>query len=121
LAGGGEAASCADERALEGAWGAADAEALAGAIRGTELAYAEETWSKVHVLLDTYAAAWQGLRRSSCEAHRSGAISSDLLDRRATCLDQRRADLRLVVDALREGDPATTERAVELILGLPAI
>ncbi|MEZ4448195.1 MAG: serine/threonine-protein kinase [Nannocystaceae bacterium] len=118
---GGDPGTCTGDDGLAEVWSEGPAAAVAAAIRGTGLHYAEETWSKVHVLLDSYVGSWRDLRRRSCEEHRGGAISGDLLDRRATCLEQRRADLGLVVDALREGDDATTERAVELVTGLGAI
>ena len=116
-----EPPSCAAEEALAGVWGEAESAAVAAAIRGTGLAFAEDTWLKVQVLVDSYAEAWVDLRERSCAEHRGGAISSDLLDRRALCLDRRRADLALVLAALRAGERGAVERAVDLIGGLEAV
>ena len=115
IAAGDDPVDCRAEGALAGVWGPGEAAAVEAAIRGSGLVYAEETWSKVHEQIDRYARAWVDLRRRSCEEHQAGAITGDLLDRRALCLDRRRGDLGLVIDALRQGDRAAVERAIDLV------
>mgnify|MGYP002777738439 CR=1 FL=1 len=109
------------EGRFAGVWDDAAERDVAAAVRASGRAYAEDTWSKVHDYLDSYVAAWTALQRGSCEAHQRGEISAALLDRRAVCLAERRADLALLVDTLRRADAATVEKAVSAARSLPPI
>jgi tetratricopeptide (TPR) repeat protein/predicted Ser/Thr protein kinase len=109
------------EDRLAGVWDLPTQQAVAAALRASGRSYAEDTWSKVHGLVDSYVEAWTALQQGSCEAHHRGEISSSLLDRRAVCLGERRADLKLLVDTLREADAATVEKATLAAQRLPPI
>jgi tetratricopeptide (TPR) repeat protein len=104
-----------------GVWDRPARQTVAAALRASGRTYAEDTWSKVHGLIDTWTQQWIALQRGSCEAHRRGEISAALLDRRAVCLGERRADLALLIDALRQADAQTVEKAVDAARGLPPI
>jgi hypothetical protein len=65
-------------------------------LAGLTTPYAVATTPRVLTTLDGYANGWVQLHRASCEAHRRGEISSDLLDRRAGCLARRRGALAAI-------------------------
>ncbi len=113
--------ACVTAGALAEIWSAERASAIGASFVATEVSYAEDTWRRSATELDAYAGAWLSAREEACRAHRRGEISSELLDRRALCLDRRRADLGLLVDALAVADTATIRRAVDLVDGLEPI
>ncbi|MEZ4380694.1 MAG: serine/threonine-protein kinase [Nannocystaceae bacterium] len=118
---GGDVRSCAAAGALDGVWDGARGAAIGADFAASELPFAAPSWERAEAELGRYAGAWIDLREGSCRAHRRGEISAELLDRRALCLDQRRADLAAVVDALALADAKTIERAVDLVVGLEPI
>ncbi len=113
--------ACVTDGALAGIWSAERSSAIASSFRASSLPYAEPSWRRSAAQLDDYAEAWLAAKGEACLAHRRGEISSELLDRRALCLDRRRVDLGLLVDALAAADRATIKRAVELVDGLEEI
>ena len=77
-------------------WGAAPRAATARHFGDLTTPYALATTPHLLTTLDAYAGGWVRLHRASCEAHRRGEISSDLLDRRAGCLAGRRSALATI-------------------------
>jgi hypothetical protein len=77
-------------------WGAAPRASVARHLATLVTPYASATTPRVLSTLDGYAEGWIRLHRGSCEAHRRGEISSDLLDRRAGCLARRRGALATI-------------------------
>jgi tetratricopeptide (TPR) repeat protein len=83
---------------------------------------AADTWQRVDVLLDRYAAAWLEKYRDACEAtHLRGEQSAEVLDLRMECLDDRRNALQSVTDALATADARTVPSAVDAVIALPAL
>lgn len=106
---------------LANVWDAARREALRARFARTTLPLAEHTAERVATLLDDYADTWVRTYGAACEAHKRGVQSSDLLDRRMSCLADRLADLGAVADVLVAADDAVAERAVETAAALPPI
>lgn len=92
-----EASPCEGGAALIAeSWGSAPREATSRHFSMLTTPYAREVTPRILTALDTYAAGWVRMHRASCEAHRRGEISSDLLDRRAGCLARRRGALSAI-------------------------
>jgi eukaryotic-like serine/threonine-protein kinase len=81
--------------ALEGAW---PAEARAATLQRIAAAdeYGESLAPELGARLDDYTSRWTAAHREACEAHRRGEQSSELLDRRVTCLDRGRVSLETI-------------------------
>ena len=77
-------------------WSAGPRAAVARHLAELKTPYALATTPRVLATLDGYANGWVRLHRASCESHRRGEISSDLLDRRAGCLARRRGALSTI-------------------------
>ena len=106
---------------LAGAWDEDQRRAVERAILGTELSYAESTWERIEAHLDAYASAWTSARLETCEATLHQEQSSELLDLRIACLDERRTHLRVTVDELARADAQVVEQAVAAVLALPSV
>ncbi len=106
---------------LAAAWNEPRADAVAAALRATGVAYADETWSRVHEAIDRYATTWSTMHEQTCRAHRRGELSSELLDLEMACLDARRGELAALVDVLAAADASVAERAVQAAAGLPRL
>jgi tetratricopeptide (TPR) repeat protein/predicted Ser/Thr protein kinase len=69
--------------------------------------------------LDAYANRWVAARSEACAATRiRGEQSESLLDLRMACLDQRKLELRAVVELLMHADASLVERGDETIRSL---
>src|SRR5262249_43097885 len=74
--------------------------------------YAEPSYREVARQLDQRRAAWEAMRRESCEATLVRREQSDsMMDRRAACLDGRLHDVGAFVAELRRGGAETVRRA----------
>src|SRR5262249_36671542 len=98
VAGGFVALSGADDRCtggpaeLERAWPGVDRAAALGRIAGMG-PYGEVLAPRLARQLGDHAASWLAGYREACVAHRRGAQSSELLDRRIACLERSRLAL----------------------------
>ena len=109
-------------RNLSGVWDAARRAEVAAAIRGTGLAYADDTWERVARRLDDYAAAWVQQHGDACQAtYLRGEQSPALLDRRMACLHRAHTELRTLVDVLVGADAPVVEHAAEATAQLPPL
>ncbi|MCX4239289.1 serine/threonine-protein kinase [Paraliomyxa miuraensis] len=107
-------------RHLQGLWDEPRREAIRQAIVGTELAYADHTWSEVERRVDRDLERWVDTYRDTCEATRvRGEQSDELLDLRMSCLQDHLSEVRAVLDVLSEPDVAVVQRAVSMVSGLP--
>ncbi|MBK6843234.1 MAG: hypothetical protein IPG88_13165 [Gemmatimonadetes bacterium] len=103
-------------------WDAARRAEVAAAIRGTGLAYADDTWERVARRLDDYAAAWVQQHGDACQAtYLRGEQSPALLDRRMACLHRAHTELRTLVDVLVGADAPVVEHAAEATAQLPPL
>ncbi|HXU71125.1 MAG TPA: protein kinase [Polyangia bacterium] len=65
--------------------------------------------------IDAYGADWLAARTNACVDGQKGLESRELLDSRMRCLDQRLAELSVVVDGLTEAGPATLRSAGDAV------
>jgi tetratricopeptide (TPR) repeat protein len=123
LFGDGEALEvCPDARAeLAGVWDAARAEAVRAAVRAADPAHGAETLARVEPRIERFAGAWTGMRNDACRAHAEGRQSIAVFDLRTACLDQRRASLDSVVDALAAAEAGNLELLTRAVAGLPSL
>ncbi|MEZ4453837.1 MAG: tetratricopeptide repeat protein, partial [Nannocystaceae bacterium] len=85
-------------------------------------AEAATTFAKVTPWLDRWAAEWSAARVRVCrETELEGARSPALGGLAEACLDERRDELRGLLDALSDGDAASLRRAVPAVAGLSPI
>jgi tetratricopeptide (TPR) repeat protein len=116
--------SCADARPrLAGVWDDKAREAVRAAFMATKLPFAEETWQRVGVRLDDYAARWVGMADEACRATRvEGRQSDQLLDLRMACLERRRTTLgALTAEWSRGVDAEALGNAIRAVAVLPSL
>jgi serine/threonine protein kinase/tetratricopeptide (TPR) repeat protein len=107
------------DRLLESVWDEPRAAAVHNALANTGLAYARDTWPRVHDQLDLFARTWRDMHVQVCEAtNRDHVQSETLMDLRMACLADSREELRAVVDVLAEADARVAERAVQAVANL---
>lgn len=113
--------TCDDATAeLEDTWGPMRRDAVARALVDVGPTGAE-VWDRVAPHLDAYAAGWVAMRNEACETHRAAKQSDTLFDLRTACLDQRRAGLDAVTEALASPDASTLGRAPTAVASLPPL
>jgi tetratricopeptide (TPR) repeat protein len=104
------------ERKLAGIWDDEHRRSIQTAFGATQLAYAQTTFAKVSESLGAYANAWVQTQTEACEATRlHGEQSEEMLDRRTSCLEQRREELRALVQQFEDADAAMIARAAEAV------
>ena len=103
-------------------WSDARRAELEAAFKSSTLVYAAQTWDRVGVRLDDWAQRWMAARKTACEdtevRHQQ---SSDLLDLRMACLDQRRDRFAALVELFATADDTVIEKAVEAVEALPEL
>jgi tetratricopeptide (TPR) repeat protein/predicted Ser/Thr protein kinase len=67
---------------------------------------AEAAWTRAAASLDRTVESWIVQHRDACERHRRGEQSATLLDRRMSCLDEKKVELAALLDELGRFDPA---------------
>jgi len=97
-----------------------------GAIHRTFLSsglpYAEHAFTTVSGVLDGYTRDWAAAYTDACEATRlRGEQSEDMLDRRMTCLEQRRMELDATADVLSHADRTVVENATQTAKSLAPV
>ncbi|MEM6997054.1 MAG: serine/threonine-protein kinase, partial [Myxococcota bacterium] len=106
---------------IEAVWSDETRDAVALAFAATEAGGADATWARVAESLDDYAERWRSGRRDACQAHRGGAQSETLLDRRMACLDEALRSLDGVLGALGAADADVVVHADAAAASLPRI
>jgi eukaryotic-like serine/threonine-protein kinase len=105
----------ADDR-LAGLWDDGKRDEVRAAFAATGRPYAATTVETVITGLDAYAAAWLDGHEAACRATRvDGTQSETMLDHRMACLDRRKQELGVRVEALVAVDDTLAERAVEYV------
>jgi tetratricopeptide (TPR) repeat protein len=86
---------------------------VAHAFLATGKGYAPDAIRGVTRLLDDYASKWAGLYKDACEAtHVRGEQSSEVLDLRMSCLNDRLNGLRALTDVFMSANAEVLEHAV---------
>ncbi len=99
---------------LRGVWDGPRRAEVRAALLATGASFAGATADAVERELDDYAARWVQGRVDACEAtHVRGEQSPQILDRRMSCLDERRRGLAALVSLLARADPQIAETAVD--------
>jgi eukaryotic-like serine/threonine-protein kinase len=92
------------------------------AFLATGKAYAAATFDRTRAVLDRYVERWTALYVEACEAtHVRGEQSSEVLDLRMECLNQRLSSVRALTDALARADGASVDNALSAASGLPTL
>lgn len=113
---------CPDARSeLAGVWDDARAETVRGAVRTTRSPRADEVLGLLEPHLERYAGEWTRMRNEACRVHAEGLQSSHVFDLRMACLDQRRAGLQAVAEALVTADAAGLDKLAEAAVALPPL
>jgi eukaryotic-like serine/threonine-protein kinase len=95
------------------AWAPARRATIDRAFRATGEIFAGQAFATVSRYLDEYAAAWLGAYQDACEAtHVRGEQSSDVLDLRMGCLNERLVELGALTDELATANGKVVENAV---------
>jgi tetratricopeptide (TPR) repeat protein len=104
---------------LAGIWDASRKAEIESAFRQTGLSYAPEAWNKVRTSLDAYATAWRASAQETCMAARvRHEESEELFELQAACFEDRRGELRALVDVLAHADRTVVVRAASAARGL---
>ncbi|MDB4979958.1 MAG: hypothetical protein JWM82_710, partial [Myxococcales bacterium] len=109
---------------LAGVWGKAGARsprrtAIQRAFQVTGEVFAGQAFTTVAKYLDEYTEAWLGTYRDACEAtHVRGEQSSEVLDLRMGCLNERLVELRALSDELAAANDKVVENAVSGVSSL---
>ncbi|MEX1368017.1 MAG: serine/threonine-protein kinase [Nannocystaceae bacterium] len=106
---------------LAGAWDDDRARALRATVEGSELTYAEQTWSRLQTRLSDRAQRWQDAYAQTCEARRQPGVDDMRLDRSMVCLSERRDELAALVDVLVSNEGDAVRNAVEAVSQLRPI
>ncbi|MEM9462970.1 MAG: tetratricopeptide repeat-containing serine/threonine-protein kinase [Myxococcota bacterium] len=104
---------------LAGVWDEDRRAAVRRALLSSTSAYAEETFERVVLRLDTYADQWRDLADAACRD--PSALPPGLAGPQARCLQRRRQALAGITQVLAEASAQTLERAVAAADALPAI
>ncbi|MEM9454200.1 MAG: serine/threonine-protein kinase [Myxococcota bacterium] len=95
--------------------------AVAQAFSTAELPYAAQAGPRVLATLAAYAKAWGQMREQACVAYQRGGDSSDVYDRRVTCLSRRRHALDHSIVQVIETAAASPERTIDIVRALPPL
>lgn len=107
------------ERQLSGVWDEGVKGRVEAAFLGAGRPHAAETFARVDVLLDGYAAEWASMRGEVCRAPRGEARRREILGLRDACLDRRRSQLAALTTLFAEKvDPKVPDGAVRAAAGL---
>jgi len=102
--------------------GRAQRETSRASFLATGLPGATEIWDRVASRLDHYASGWLTMYRDACEAtNLRGEQSPEVLDLRMTCLEDRHAAMKALVDVLKTADKQTVNNAVDAVGALPRL
>lgn len=104
---------------LAGTWDVPRKATIRDAMLATGTPYAGDAWRGVERVVDRYASSWTAAHVETCEATRvRGEQSTELLELRMACLDDRLLGMRSLGDALIAGGPDVAHGAVAAAVAL---
>ncbi|MEM9461396.1 MAG: serine/threonine-protein kinase [Myxococcota bacterium] len=107
---------------LREVWDEERKQQIKDSLLASEAPYAAQTWARVESRLDGYAQSWVDRHTDVCRATAvTQEQSTEVMDLRMACLEERRHALRSVVDVLGTGDPKIVRTAVVLVANLPRL
>jgi tetratricopeptide (TPR) repeat protein len=103
-------------------WGGADKDAASTAFRATGKPFAEDAFRGAAKALDAYGSAWVTMRDDACQATLVRAQqSSELMDLRMACLEDRLSSMRALVARFARADAKVVENALRAADALPPL
>ncbi|HEX8433720.1 serine/threonine-protein kinase [Archangium sp.] len=111
------------ERRLVGTWDETVKARMRKAFLGTQLPYAQDTFTRVSTLLDGYTGTWTQMRTEACEATQDRETSPrDPAVLQVFCLERRRSQLRSLTELFTQGpDRDNLSKAVQAVQSLPPL
>ncbi|MCA9708340.1 MAG: tetratricopeptide repeat protein [Myxococcales bacterium] len=106
---------------LAGVWDADRAAALRSTLKGSGLAYADETWSRLDARLGAYADRWGQAYTRICGDLHDSPVDPAALDRQMACLGARRDELASLVEVLVSGQGQAVRNAVQATTELRSV
>jgi tetratricopeptide (TPR) repeat protein len=95
---------------------------IEGALMATGVPYAADTWRRTREQLDHYMDQWTTAYRQTCQATRvRQAQSESVMTVRMACLEQRRDEVRALVQVLSSADREVASKAVQASMDLTAL
>jgi hypothetical protein len=96
--------------------------AIRDAFAGSGKSYAAQAYAGVARLFDQYVERWTGMYTDACEATQvRGDQSSEVLDLRMACLNERLGNARALSDLFASADGKVVENAVSAAAALPPL
>jgi serine/threonine protein kinase/tetratricopeptide (TPR) repeat protein len=97
-------------------WDRSTADRVRASFAASGRPHATSSADRVADRLDTYAAAWTGMHRATCQATLRGEQSPDLLDRRMACLSRGLGQVSAAVELFAGlPDGAIVDRAIDMV------
>jgi serine/threonine protein kinase/tetratricopeptide (TPR) repeat protein len=94
-------------------------QAIRRAFLATGKRYAGDAFNFVSAALDRYVTEWSDMRRDSCEATNvRGEQSAEVLDLRASCLDERFAEVRALTAVFNEANGDVVSKSVQAVTAI---
>lgn len=109
-----------DEQGLAAVWGSWRRVAIAARLQPLSIPYLPEVTDRVLDALDHRAREWTSIHRTVCLAHRRGAESDALFDRKMLCLRQRLDDVAAAMNVLDGLERDALPRAIDVVVGSPS-
>ncbi len=106
---------------LAGVWDQDARTRLRDGLMGTDVAYAESTWTRVEARVDASTAAWVEARNEACRATQIAEQSAELLDLRMHCYDRWLEGLSAQLDVLAQADGTVAREAASAVASLESL
>lgn len=100
-------------------WNADAQGRIEGALMATGVPYAADTWQRTRAQIDRYIGGWTGAYRQTCQATRVRKTQSEaVMTVRMACLEQRRDEVRALVQVLSSADREVASKALQASMKL---
>jgi tetratricopeptide (TPR) repeat protein/predicted Ser/Thr protein kinase len=108
------------EQGLAAVWGPWRRVVVAARLQQLGTRYAPEVQGRVLGALDRWTGQWTSVQRAACVAHRGGAESDALFDRKMLCLRQRLEDVTASLHVLDDLPRDALSRAIDVVVSSPS-
>jgi len=103
-------------------WGTDAQRRIGDALMATGVPYAADTWRRTRAQIDGYMDQWTTAYRQTCQATRVRQTQAEsVMTVRMACLEQRRDEVRALVQVLSSADREVASKAVQASLDLTAL
>jgi tetratricopeptide (TPR) repeat protein len=106
---------CQDSQArMAAVWSPEIQQAIERVFITADVPYAADVWGRLRRRIDGYRDSWISMHRDTCEATMvREEQSSELLDLRMACLNERRTEFAGLIDSFQHADAQLVERAID--------